>query len=237
VGYPNMFGVIEPLDRIARMVHQAGGLLISATAEALALGLLKSPGESGADIAVGEGQSFGIPPQFGGPGLGLMATRLTHIRQMPGRLVGETIDGRGQRAYCLTLAAREQHIRRERATSNICTNHSLCALAATVYLALMGRRGLRKLAARNVELSHTLAEKLSAAGIRRHFSGSFFNEFVVSLSNPNEAIAEAEQHGVIAGVPMEPDYPELAGGLLISITELNSREEIDLLCDVLAAAI
>ncbi len=235
IGYPNAFGVIEPLGRIAEMVHRAGGILISATAEALALGLLKSPAELGADIAVGEGQSFGIAPQFGGPGLGFMATRLTHVRQMPGRLVGETIDARGQRAYCLTLATREQHIRRERATSNICTNHSLCALAATAYLALMGRQGLRMLAARNVELAHLAAEKLAAAGIRRRFSGMFFNEFVASLSDPPRALAQAERRGVIAGVALAGDYPELADGLLISTTEMNSPGEIDLLCDALIA--
>lgn len=236
VGYPNVFGVIEPIGRIAQAVHGAGSLLISATAEALALGLLKSPGELGADIAVGEGQSFGIAPQFGGPGLGFMATRLAHVRQMPGRLVGETIDARGRRAYCLTLAAREQHIRRERATSNICTNHSLCALAATAYLALMGRRGLRSLATRNVEAAHLAAEKLAAAGIRRYFGGSFFNEFVVSLPDAAEALAETEQHGVIAGVPIAHDYPELANGLLICVTELNSTQQIDSLCDALVGA-
>jgi glycine dehydrogenase subunit 1 len=233
VGYPNVFGVIEPLGRIGRTVHQAGGVLISATAEALALGLLKSPGELGADLAVGEGQSFGIAPQFGGPGFGFMATRLAHVRQMPGRLVGETIDAGGRRAYCLTLATREQHIRRERATSNICTNHSLCALAATAYLALMGRRGLRRLAARNVELAHLTAEKLAEAGIRRCFSGSFFNEFVASLRHPAKALAQAEQRGMIAGVAMARDYPEVGDGLLICVTELNSPDEIDSLCNAL----
>ncbi len=236
IGYPNVFGVIEPLGRIIDMVHRAGGLLISATAEALALGLLKSPGEFGADIAVGEGQSFGIAPQFGGPGLGFMAARLAHMRQMPGRLVGETSDARGRRAYCLTLATREQHIRRERATSNICTNHSLCALAATAYLALMGRQGLRNLAARNVELAHLAADTLEAAGIRRRLSGAFFNEFVASLGDPVNALARAERRGVIAGVALARDYPEIADGLLISITEMNSREEIELLCDALGGA-
>ncbi len=236
VGYPNAFGIIEPLDRVTQMVHRAGGLLISSTAEALALGLLKSPAELGADIAVGEAQSFGIAPQFGGPGLGFMASRLAYVRQMPGRLVGETVDTRGQRAFCLTLAAREQHIRRERATSNICTNHSLCALAATVYLTLLGRQGLRKLAARNVELAHMTAEKLEAAGIRRRFTGTFFNEFVASLPDPPKALAQAEQRGVIAGVATARDYPEVVDGLLISATEMNSLGEIDLLCDALAGA-
>jgi glycine dehydrogenase subunit 1 len=236
VGYPNVFGVIEPLGRIAQVVHQAGALVISVTAEALALGLLKPPAEWGADIAVGEGQSFGIAPQFGGPGLGFMATRLAYVRQMPGRLVGATLDSRGQRAFCLTLAAREQHIRRERATSNICTNHSLCALAATVYLALMGRQGLRQLAARNVELAHLAAEKLESAGSQRCFSGTFFNEFVISSADPVKALALAQQQGVIAGTAIMCDYPELPNGLLISVTELNSLGQIDLLCDALAVA-
>src|SRR5208283_1638818 len=141
-GDPNGFGIVEPLGEIAKIAHQAGALAISATAEGLALGLLKAPGELGVDLAVGEGQSFGLPLQFGGPGVGFMAARMTHLRQMPGRLVGQTRDRDGRRAFCLTLNTREQHIRRERATSNICTNHSLCALAATVYLSLIGRIGL-----------------------------------------------------------------------------------------------
>ncbi|HEX4209380.1 MAG TPA: aminomethyl-transferring glycine dehydrogenase subunit GcvPA, partial [Candidatus Binataceae bacterium] len=153
-GYPNAFGMIEPLGRIVELTHRAGALAITATAEPLALGLLKSPGELGIDIAVGEGQSFGIPMQFGGPCVGFMGARTAHLRQMPGRLIGQTRDSEGRRAFCLTLATREQHIRREKATSNICTNNSLCALAATAYLTLMGRRGLRELAARNVELAH-----------------------------------------------------------------------------------
>jgi glycine dehydrogenase subunit 1 len=235
VGYPNAFGIVEPLGQIAEIARRAGALVISVTAEALALGLLKPPAAWGVDIAVGEGQSFGIAPQFGGPGLGFMATRLTYVRQMPGRLVGATLDSRGQRAFCLTLAAREQHIRRERATSNICTNHSLCALAATVYLALLGRRGLRRLASRNVELAHLAADKLESAGIRRPFGGTFFNEFVVSCSDPVKALARAEQHGVIAGTTIMGDYPEISTGLLISVTELNSLGDIDLLCDALAA--
>ncbi len=158
-GYPNAFGVIEPIAQIADLTHRAGALAITATAEPLALGILKPPGALGVDIAVGEGQSFGMPLQFGGPGLGFLAGRLAHVRQMPGRLVGQTVDGEGRRAFCLTLATREQHIRRERATSNICTNHSLCALAATAYLSLMGRQGLRELAARNVELAHDSARR------------------------------------------------------------------------------
>jgi glycine dehydrogenase subunit 1 len=236
IGYPNIFGVIEPLGRIADIVHRGGGLALSVTAEALALGLLKSPGELGADIAIGEGQSFGIAPQFGGPGLGFMAARLAQVRQMPGRLVGETVDANGQRAYCLTLATREQHIRRERATSNICTNHSLCALAATAYLTLTGRQGLRNLAARNVELAHLAAQRLETAGVKPRFSGRFFNEFAVSLSDPSGALGHAEKRGIIAGMGLAHDYPEVADGLLISVTELNSPKEIESLCDTLGGA-
>jgi glycine dehydrogenase subunit 1 len=232
-GYPNFFGVIEPLAEIAALAHHAGALAISVTAEALALGILKSPGELGVDLAVGEGQSFGITPQFGGPGVGFMAARPAHVRLMPGRLVGETRDRHGARAFCLTLATREQHIRRERATSNICTNHSLCALAVTVYLALMGRTGLRELAARNVELAHEAAETLTAAGLPVRFSGAFFNEFVISVPHPGDAIDRAAQRGVIAGVALDRDYPELPDGLLVTVTELNRPADCDRLRDAL----
>ncbi len=239
IGYPNAFGVIEPLARLAATAHAAGALAVSVTAEALALGLLKSPGESGADIAVGEGQSFGVAPQFGGPGVGFMAARAAHMRQMPGRLVGETHDRLGRRAWCLTLATREQHIRRERATSNICTNHSLCALAVTVYLAMMGRRGLRELAARNVELAHRTSGKLEAAGIRRRFSAPFFNEFAVTLDDSAAALARAERAGILAGVALGEYWPELRGAdargaLLVSVTEMNNDSEFERLAAALA---
>ncbi len=233
-GYPNMFGVIEPLAAIVEIAHGAGALAISVTAEALALGLLKSPGELGADIAVGEGQSFGLPVQFGGPGVGFMAARTGSLRQMPGRLVGQTHDRNGTRCFCLTLATREQHIRRERATSNICTNHSLCALAATVYLSLLGRQGLRDLASLNVELAHDAAARLATAGITPRFSGPFFNEFVIRLSNPVACIQAAERNGILAGVPLGPDYRELPDCILISVSELNNPDDFARLADVLA---
>jgi len=232
-GYPNMFGVIEPLARVSAITHAAGGITISSTAEPLALGLLKPPSELGVDIAVGEAQSFGLPLQYGGPGLGFMATQAARMRQIPGRLVGETHDSRGQRCFCLTLATREQHIRRERATSNICTNHSLCALAATVYLSLMGRQGLRELAARNVELAHHAADQLGRAGVYTSFSGPFFNEFVISVSDVAAALDSAESEGVLAGVPLGRDYPELADGLLVSVTEMNDAKQISRLCAAL----
>src|SRR5271163_2019128 len=235
-GYPNALGVIEPLGAIADMTHRVGALAISATAEGIALGLLRAPGDLGIDIAVGEGQSFGLPLQFGGPGVGFMAARMTHIRQMPGRLVGQTRDRDGRRAFCLTLNTREQHIRRERATSNICTNHSLCALAATVYLSLMGRQGLRELAERNVELAHEAAARLNARGIRMRFTAPFFNEFVATVRDPEAALTAAEQSGVLAGVALAADYPELADNVLMSVTEMNRASDFARAAKVLMEA-
>ncbi len=235
-GYPNMFGIVEPLDAISEIAHRAGALSISATAEPLALGLLKAPGDCGVDVAVGEGQSFGLPLQYGGPGVGFLAARFTQVRQMPGRLVGETRDRDGRRAFCLTLATREQHIRRERATSNICTNHSLCALAVTVYLSMMGAQGLRELAERNVEFAHYAADRLASAGINTRFAGPFFNEFVVDINNVPKALDAAQRRGMLAGVALGIDYPELDNGLLICVTETNQPEDIDLLCETLVEA-
>ncbi len=232
-GYPNMFGTVEPLEAISEIAHRAGALSISATAEPLALGLLKAPGEVGVDIAVGEAQSFGLPLQYGGPGVGFFAARSAHVRQMPGRLVGETRDREGRRAFCLTLATREQHIRRERATSNICTNHSLCALAVTAYLSLIGAQGLRELAERNVEIAHYAADRLASAGIRRRFAGPFFNEFTVELGSLPKAMEAAERRGLMAGVPLHRHYPELDRALLICATEMNEPADIDLLCETL----
>jgi glycine dehydrogenase subunit 1 len=233
-GYPNAFGIIEPLGSITEKTHRAGAIAISATAEGIALGLLRAPGELGVDIAVGEGQSFGLPLQYGGPGVGFMAARTAHLRNMPGRLVGQTRDRDGRRAFCLTLNTREQHIRRERATSNICTNHSLCALAATVYLSLMGRTGLRELAERNVELSHQAADTLAAAGIQRRFSGPFFNEFALKLANPAAAVEAAERKQILAGVPLGDDYPELSDAILVSVTEMNRGDEFSRLAAAIA---
>jgi glycine dehydrogenase subunit 1 len=237
IGYPNAFGIVEPLGQVAALTKRAGGIAISVTAEPLSLGLLKSPGDLGADIAVGEAQSFGLAPQFGGPGVGFMAARMAHLRQMPGRLVGETHDRFGRRAWCLTLATREQHIRRERATSNICTNHSLCALAATVYLAMMGRRGLRELASRNVELAHRAAGALAARGIPARFGAPFFNEFVVNLADADAALARAEREGILAGIALGHHWTELGNALLISVTEMNTQSEFERLAGTLARTV
>jgi glycine dehydrogenase subunit 1 len=236
LGYPNVFGVIEPLNTATEIAHRAGALVVSATAEALSLGLLKAPGELGADIVAGEGQSFGLAVEFGGPGVGFLAARTEHLRQMPGRLVGQTRDRDGRRAFCLTLATREQHIRRERATSNICTNHSLCALAATVYLSLMGRQGLRELAERNVELAYEAIDALEARGLRRRFSAPVFNEFALALPHPVNALAWAEQRRILAGIALQPHYAELGDSILISVTEMNRSAELHRLAEVLAEA-
>lgn len=225
LGYPNALGVVEDLALAAELAHDAGALLISATAEPLALAMLRSPGACGADIAVAEGQSFGLPLSYGGPGVGLFATRERFVRNMPGRVVGETVDERGRRGYVLTLATREQHIRRHRATSNICTNQSLCSIAVAAYLCLLGRSGLKRLARVNYASAHDLAARLEAAGLRRRFSGEFFNEFVVVAPGASRQWEEIAAHeGVLAGWPLGRWYPELDGCLLLCSTELHGAK-------------
>jgi glycine cleavage system P protein (glycine dehydrogenase) subunit 1 len=235
LGQPNVFGVVEDLAAAAPLVRAAGALLVSATTEAVALGLLRSPGACGVDIAVAEGQSFGLPVSYGGPGVGLFAAREQHVRAMPGRIVGETVDGAGRRGYVLTLATREQHIRRERATSNICTNQGLCALAVTVHLAMLGRSGLDHLARVNYRAAHDAARQLEAAGVAQRFAAPFFNEFVVRVSDAEarwEALAKRD--GVVAGYPLGRWYPELADALLVCVTETHRRPQIDRLVAALA---
>ncbi len=228
VGYPNVFGVIEDVAAVGRAAQDVGALTLSVTPESAALGILKSPGELGADIAVAEGQSLGIPLSYGGPGLGLFACRSRYVRNMPGRLVGETVDQDGRRGFVLTLATREQHIRRERATSNICTNHGLCALAATVFLCLLGKQGLRELALRNVKNSHYLADLLQqAAGVQPCFTSPFFNEFVMTVPHARTVWAHLKDRGLIAGIVLEDWYPELQDCLLVCATELHTREAIE----------
>jgi len=236
VGYPNFFGVVEDLAAIAETVRAAHSLLVTVTPEAMSLGLLRSPGALGADIAVGEGQSFGIPLSFGGPYLGLFATRERYVRSMPGRLVGETVDEQGRRGYVLTLATREQHIRRERATSNICTNQGLCALAATVFLALAGRRGLRELADRNARKArYTLGQLRERTDAELVFSAPFFNEFVVRVPDARRRHERALERGVLAGVPLDAWYPKLADTLLVCATEVHTPADVDRLVEALAA--
>jgi glycine dehydrogenase subunit 1 len=235
LGQPNVFGVVEDLTAAAEAAHAAGAVAISATAEPLALGLLRSPGACGVDIAVAEGQSFGLPVSYGGPGVGLLATHERHVRSMPGRIVGETVDVRGRRGYVLTLATREQHIRRERATSNICTNQGLCALAVTVYLSLLGRNGLRALAEANYQAAHAAATRLEAAGAARPFGAPFFNEFVVQAPDAAAEWETLARDGVVAGFPLGRWYPELDGTLLVCVTETHTAEQVDRLVGALSA--
>jgi glycine dehydrogenase subunit 1 len=236
VGYPNFFGVVEDVGHICELARRNGSLTVTLTTEAVALGLLKSPGELGADIAVAEGQSLGIPVSYGGPGVGLFACRERFLRNMPGRLVGETVDHEGRRGFVLTLATREQHIRRERATSNICTNHGLCALAATVFLCLLGKQGLRELAERNVKKSHYARDLLlQASPCRERFAAPFFNEFVVEVPGARERWCRLKEQNLIAGLPLEDWYPELKNCLLLCVTEIHTRTEIERLSQGLGA--
>jgi glycine dehydrogenase subunit 1 len=225
VGYPNVLGVVEDVTALAARAHTAGALLVTATAEPLALAMLRSPGACGADVAVAEGQSFGLPVAYGGPGVGLFATREANVRAMPGRIVGETVDARGRRGYVLTLATREQHIRRQRATSNICTNQGLCALAVTTYLSLLGRNGLAALADANYRRAHALAAALARAGAPVVSDAPFFNEFVVRApalaARWEDAVARS---GIVPGFPIGRWLPEYDDGLLVCVTEVQSDE-------------
>lgn len=226
---PNFFGVIEDLHLMADQIHGAGGLMIAGFSEAVAYGILKPPGEEGADIVAGEGQSLGMPLSYGGPYLGVFATRDKFVRNMPGRLVGETIDLDGKRGFVLTLATREQHIRRERATSNICTNEGLCALMATIFLSCLGKRGLRELALMN--LSKAEYAKKSACqipGCKLFFSAPTFNEFVLKIDgDPEKVLERLKGKKILGGIPLRRFYPEMNHHLLVTVTEMNTKEEID----------
>jgi glycine dehydrogenase subunit 1 len=236
MGYPNFFGVIEDLEAAARLAHDAGALLVSSTAEAAALGLLEPPGSLGADAAVCEGLSLGLPMSFGGPGVGLFGCSSRFVKQMPGRLVGRTEDADGRDAYVLTLAMREQHIRRERATSNICTNHSLCALAVTIHLCLLGPEGFRRqagLCARNARL---LASRLEETGVmERRFEGPFFNELVMKVKgvSPDELIARLAEKKILAGPALGRWYRGLGDCMLLAATECTRDEDVEDLCSAI----
>ncbi len=235
-GYPNYFGVVEDLAALASLAQGAGAKLVAGVAEGVALGLLKSPGELGADIVAGEGQSFGIPVSFGGPYVGFFAARMKDVRAMPGRLVGETLDRDGKRGFVLTLATREQHIRREKATSNICSNQGLCALTATVFLSLLGKQGLRELAGQNLaKAAYARAQLAAVPGVSLPFAAPSFNEFVIRTRRPAGAVLAAlEQQGIVGGIPLGSDYPELADALLVCVTEQHRRVDIDALVQALA---
>jgi glycine dehydrogenase subunit 1 len=236
---PNFFGVVEDFQKIAEKVHRSGGVMVVGFSEAVAYGILAPPGESGADIAAGEGQSLGIPVSYGGPYLGIFATREKYVRNMPGRLVGETVDLEGQRGFVLTLATREQHIRRERATSNICTNEGLCALMATIFLSCLGKAGFREMALMNLSKAE-YAKKLAAGikGCRLTFPAPTFNEFVIALDgDPERVLEKMREKKILAGVSLSRFYPELDSHLLVTVTEMVRKEEIDRWAEALEEAL
>jgi len=234
---PSVFGHVRDLAEIAQAAHAKGALLVVVVTEALSLGIIEPPGAMGADIVAAEGQSFGNGLNFGGPYVGLFATRERFVRQMPGRLSGETVDADGKRGWVLTLSTREQHIRREKATSNICTNAGLCALAFTVHLTLLGEAGLRKLAALNHAVACRLADRLAAVPGVEVLNAGFFNEFTLRLGQPAAPIVEQlAARGILAGVPaarLWPERPELGTLLLVSATETNTDSDIDALAGAL----
>mgnify|MGYP001046637335 FL=1 len=235
VQYPDFLGRIYDYTKFAGEVHAAGALL-AVSVNPIALGMLKTPGEMGADIVTGEGQSLGIPLSFGGPYLGLFTTRKEYVRKMAGRLVGETVDTRGQKAYVLTLTAREQHIRREKATSNICSNQGLIALASAVYLSLLGKSGLRQVSELCYHKAHYAAQQISKLpGFSLWSSDPFFNEFVIQCPLPvNQLNEHLLEHGILGGYDLSQDYPALKNAMLVAVTEMNTRQDIDLLVEVLS---
>jgi glycine dehydrogenase subunit 1 len=235
VQHPNFFGCVEDVKQIGEIAHRAGAMLIVAF-DPISLGLLKRPGDLGADIAVAEGQSLGSPMAFGGPFLGILACREQFVRRMPGRLVGQTVDRNGKRCWALTLQTREQHIRREKATSNICTNQGLLALRASVYLAAMNGKGMRGVARLCLQKAHYAAERLAATGKATvAFPSATFKEFVIRLSGTNveRFVAAALRQGIFAGVPLGTWYPSLNDCLLVAVTEKRTKDQIDQLAAVL----
>ncbi len=234
---PNFLGNLESLDILADRCRQLGVLLVVNVAELLSLGIVRSPGSVGADIVCGEAQSLGVSTGYGGPHVGFLATREKFVRNLPGRLVGQTVDRHGQRGYVLTLATREQHIRREKATSNICTNQNLTALMVTLFCSLLGKTGIRELAIQNVAKVQYGLAALRKRGIEILFEGPRFNEFVLRLNRPYEEAAERfHAAGVVPGLPLRGYEPRLENALLVSITETKSRQDIDRLVELVKAA-
>ena len=232
--YPNFFGCLEEVEAAAKIAHQAGAVFV-VSVDPISLGLLRRPGDYGADIVVAEGQPLGVPLGFGGPYLGIMACSEKFLRRMPGRLVGQTVDRRGRRCWVLTLQTREQHIRREKATSNICTNQGLMALRATVYLAAMGPSGMRVTAELCLKKARYAADRLTGAGsLQMAFDRPVFKEFTVRATDGRveELLAKAEEDGIFAGVPLGRWYPELRDCFLVAVTEKRTKKEIDRLAEV-----
>ncbi|MCK5689674.1 aminomethyl-transferring glycine dehydrogenase subunit GcvPA [Myxococcota bacterium] len=236
---PNVFGLIEDGPGLSALAKEHGAKVIAVNNEPTAFALFASPGEWGADIAVGEGTGIGTSPSYGGPGVGLFATTQKNVRQMPGRLVGEALDAEGRKGYVLTLATREQHIRREKATSNICTNHGLTALAFTIHMALLGPAGLRQTAEDSAKRARYLKNSLEELGVKSRFEGAFFNEFVLELGDDGvqKVLAAAEAKGVAAGFDLGRWRDDWSGGLLVYVNEMHSKQKIDELVEILAEAL
>lgn len=232
---PNFFGNLEPLKKLAAMAHDCSALLVVCVAEALSLGIVCSPGSAGVDIVCGEAQSLGVPASFGGPHVGFLTCREKFVRNLPGRLIGQTVDSEGKRGFVLTLSTREQHIRREKATSNICTNQNLFALMATIYCSLLGKKGIREVAAQNVaKTQYAFSELSKIPAVRILYPGPRFNEIVVQLSTPFEnAVSRFDSVKIIPGLPLERYYPALKNCLLLSFTETKSKAHIDRLIQLL----
>jgi glycine dehydrogenase subunit 1 len=230
---PNFFGIVEDLSEYERLIHESNALLITTFTEPIAYGILKPPGEFDTDICCGEGQSLGIAPGFGGPHLGILNSKEAYVRNMPGRIVGKTTDQNGEGAFVLTLTAREQHIRREKARSNVCTNQGLCALTATVYLSGLGKSGIRKLSHINHKRAEYAKSRLLKKGqIDLKFGSPTFNEFVVKLEkDPEELLEKLLEEKIVAGLPLGRFYDDLNDSLLVTFTEMNSREDIDKFAD------
>jgi len=236
--YPNWFGIIENLTAIAQAASTTGAWLIPVVIETTALGVLTPPGALGADVAVGEGQPLGLPLNFGGPGVGLFATKNEHVRKMPGRLVGKTVDREGNECFVLTLAAREQHIKREKATSNICTNQGLMALAVAMYLATMGKEGLRRVALMNLKRRDMLIKALAPTKARPAFSGPAYNEVTILLPmKAEEVVRQMAAEGILAGIPASRYHPVLENLLITATTEIHTPADIERFAATLAKII
>lgn len=235
--YPNFFGSIEDIERISEIAHAAGALSI-VCANPIALGLIEAPGKLGADIVTGEGQPLGIPLSYGGPYLGFLAAKKALLRRMPGRIVGRTKDIDGKIGFVLTLQAREQHIRREKASSNICSNQALMALNATIYMSLMGSDGIREVAQQSFQKAHYMKRELAkVSGISFPFTGSFFHEMVVKIPNARKVVAKMAKKGIFAGIPLDTWFTSLKDCVLIAVTEKRSKDEIDNYCNMLGGFI
>ncbi len=226
---PNYFGVCEDVKAVSEFAHARGAMSVVVVAEALSMALLEAPGALGADVVTGEMQSFGMPLSFGGPYLGFMACRKDFVRQMPGRLAGQTVDVDGHRGFVLTLSTREQHIRRERATSNICTNQQLCALRATMFMETLGKQGLREMALANAHKARYAADALAAVpGVKKAFTGTAFNEFVLKFPKPWADVDKGlRAKGILGGIGLAGDYPDLKDAALVCATEMRAKDEID----------